>query len=222
MSDNRSAFHSQEYDEKIKRTVPYYDEFYKQIVSVVKAQISTPLSWLDVGCGTGRMAQEAFQYMAIERFVFCDNSREMLEMAKERYRDPRSEFRELSVLELKETDCFDVITAIQVLHYLQYEERITAIKNCLNALRKDGIFLYFENFRPGSEACLNLSLQRWKAYQVSQGKSPEEAEKHIKRYGKEYFPITVKEHRNILADCGFRYHEVIWLSHLQVGLMGIK
>ena len=31
MNDNQSAFNSSEYDRKIKQTLPYYDEFYKQV-----------------------------------------------------------------------------------------------------------------------------------------------------------------------------------------------
>ena len=67
-----------------------------------------------------------------------------------------------------------------------------------------------------------LYFQRWKAYQHSQGKSQEEADRHLQRYGKEYFPITIDEHIKILSDCGFRYSEIIWLSNMQVGIMGIK
>ena len=36
MSDNISAFHSREYDRKIKQTLPYYDDFYKQVIELVK------------------------------------------------------------------------------------------------------------------------------------------------------------------------------------------
>lgn len=35
MKDNNSAFKSTEYDEKIICTLPYYEQFYKQITDVV-------------------------------------------------------------------------------------------------------------------------------------------------------------------------------------------
>ena len=31
MGNNKSPFDSGEYDKKIKQTLPYYDEFYKQV-----------------------------------------------------------------------------------------------------------------------------------------------------------------------------------------------
>ena len=48
MSDNISAFDSHEYN----------------------AKTENPLCWLDVGCGTGRMADEVFGNIAVKRFVF--------------------------------------------------------------------------------------------------------------------------------------------------------
>ena len=35
MKDNISAFNATEYDGKIKCTIPYYEEFYRQVVDVV-------------------------------------------------------------------------------------------------------------------------------------------------------------------------------------------
>ncbi|MCI9488396.1 MAG: hypothetical protein HFI64_15860 [Lachnospiraceae bacterium] len=36
MSDNRSAFSASGYDRKIRQVLPYYDEFYRQVVELVK------------------------------------------------------------------------------------------------------------------------------------------------------------------------------------------
>lgn len=36
-NDNISAFGADEYDREIRRTLPYYDEFYKTVIDVVKA-----------------------------------------------------------------------------------------------------------------------------------------------------------------------------------------
>ena len=48
MGDNRSAFQSEEYDKKIKQTLPYYEDFYRQITELVKACHFKTLNWLDV------------------------------------------------------------------------------------------------------------------------------------------------------------------------------
>lgn len=220
--DNTSAFHTSEYDEKIKMTLPYYEEFYKQIIDIVKIQFNKPLRWLDAGCGTGKMAEIAFDMADIEKFTFFDNSPQMIDICKKRFKGKKADFIISSVQELNKCNSFDVITAIQVFHYLQREERISAIRKCYNALCPNGIFVTFENFAPYTEIGKMLYLQRWKLYQLLQGKSAEECDKHISRYGKDYFPISISEHLEVLNKAGFKNVEIVWVSNMQAGFLGIK
>lgn len=222
MKDNASAFNAKEYDEKIKKTLPYYEEFYEQVIDVVRVHFDRPLDWLDIGCGTGKMAEYAFKEVALKRFVFCDNSNEMLQIAKKYFNGEKSVFTSDSIADLKIDTLFDVITSIQVFHYLQKDERIEALKKCYKALTPNGLLISFENFAPSSEQGKALFLKRWKSYQIMQGKSEEEAEKHINRYGKGYFPISITEHLKAYKEAGFESVEVLWVSNMQVGLLGIK
>lgn len=119
-------------------------------------------------------------------------------------------------------DEFDVITAIQVNHYLQIEERKTALKKYYKALKENGLFISFENFSPFTEIGRIVYLEKWKRYQLEQGKSLEESKKHIERYGKDYFPITLEEQLTLMRNCGFRAVEILWLSNMQVGIWGVK
>jgi tRNA (cmo5U34)-methyltransferase len=48
------------------------------------------------------------------------------------------------------------------------------------------------------------------------------AEKHTKRFNSEYFPITVKEHLELLKETGFQTVELFWRSHVQAGFYAIK
>lgn len=222
MNDNISAFCASKYDEEIRKTLPYYEDFYKQVVDIAEIQFDRPLTWLDVGCGTGKMAEAAFRALAIKKFVFCDSSDEMIEIAKNRFPGDRSEFIFSSFLNLKETVSFDVITVIMVFHYFNREERRKAIEKCYKNLRPNGIFITFENFAPYSEAGKRLFLKRWRSYQLSQGKSAGSCDEHMGRYGERYFPISISEHLDLLRQCGFERAEVLWVSNMQVGLLGIK
>ena len=56
---------------------------------------------------------------------------------------------------------------------------------------------------------------------MEQGKSLEESNKHIERYGKEYFPISLSENMKLMKNCGFKIVEILWLSNMHVGLWGI-
>lgn len=155
-----------------------------------------------MGCGTGKMAELALKGVNISRFVLCDNSDEMLKQAQSKLYDfnSKTEFINIPVQEFSETNAFDVITAIQVNHYLNWSNRIIALENCYDALKPGGVFITFENFAPFSADGIQTSLQRWRNYQIAHGKSIKDAKNHIDRYGKEYFPITVTEHLNIMHE----------------------
>ena len=98
------------------------------------------------------------------------------------------------------TNAFDVVTAVQAFHYLSADERRKAIGKCYNALKSSGIFITFENFAPDTKIGTKLYLNRWKQYQISQGKTEQESQEHISRYGNDYFPITIDEHKKLLKD----------------------
>ena len=222
MEDNKSAFGAEEYDIKIKKTLPYYDDFFEQIIELVDVCNYKTVKWLDVGCGTGKMAERALEKFKIEQFVCCDCSEKMLEIAKNRCPFSNVEFVLANLLNISYRNEFEIITAIQVNHYLQKEERKLALQKCYEALKENGLFISFENFAPFSELGKRLYLDKWKEYQIRQGKTVTECEKHRERYGKDYFPITLTEHISLMHDCGFRVVEILWISNMQVGIWGMK
>lgn len=238
MKNHKAAFSAENYDKDILNTIPYYDEVYNQIADVVSVVfLNKAVSWLDIGCGTGKMAKVAFEQCNVEKMICTDNSSAMLEVARQKIGFSQLpgirrelpvagpvgvEFLNLPIEEINYDSQFDVITSILVNHYMTYEERRIAVRNCYHALKEKGIFITFENFAPCDEAMKNLYLKRWKKYQYSKGKSIEECEKHLSRYNTEYFPITIQEQIKILRDCGFMDAEIFWCSYMQVGIFARK
>ncbi len=222
MNDNKSAFSSTEYDRKIKQTLPYYDEFYEQVIELVKIFNHNAVRWLDIGCGTGKMGSIAFENLELERFVFRDSSDEMIKIAKERFKSSNAEFSVSDLKNLAYANEFNVITAIQVNHYLYLDERKIALQNVYEALENNGLFICFENFAPFTDLGKTVYLEKWKRYQMKKGKKLEECESHIKRYGKDYFPISISDNIELMRNCGFKAVEILWLSNMQVGLWEIK
>ena len=222
MSDNVSAFDSAEYDRKIRQTVPFYDEMVAQAADLAKTVARGPVSWLDVGCGTGKMADAALKRVETGRFVFCDVSEEMLRIARQRFAGPGREFILRDVREMTYSGEFDVVTAVMALHFLRREERLAALRKCHEALKPGGVMISFCNFAPYTGAGKAVCLERWGRYQTEQGKSPDESRAHIARYGKAYFPLTPSDELAILGESGFGTAEILWLSNMQIGVWGMK
>ncbi len=117
---------------------------------------------------------------------------------------------------------FDVVTAVQSYHYLNIETRKTAIKYCFKALNKSGIIVTFENIAMSEFRSESMSIERWKNFLASGGKTQEEIQSHINRRGTVVFPITIMQHINMLQECGFNSVDILWSSYMQAGFFAVK
>ena len=136
MTDNKSAFAVNRYDENVRKVIPFYDEIYEQIFSVIQAHCgSKPLAVLDTGCGTGTLGQMALERLNLSELVLCDPSEKMLADAREKLNDQPCEFHCVGSEKLDFENRFDVVTAIQSHHYFDRATRETAVKNCFKALK---------------------------------------------------------------------------------------
>ena len=222
MIDNRSAYNSNVYDENIVNTLPYYREFHNQITDLVKTMGFKDITWLDTGCGTGTLAARVLEEREDVRFTLCDPSEQMLERAKEKLIGRDIRFLNLQSQDLTFDSEFDVVTAVQCHHYLQPEQRRSAVQNCFRALKQNGVFVTFENVKMTTDESDRIALKRWENFLSDHLKDPEKVAHHINRRGVEVFPITIEEHIKLLRECGFKSVDVLWTSYLQAGFWAVK
>jgi len=226
--DNSTPHISSVYDIQILNTVPNYNSFHQETISMVKMSGADPKIWLDTGAGTGTLVNLCLDQFPETLFLLADPSADMLEEAKRKLKDYCAdkirflEPAETQNLTLKPEFHPDVITAIQAHHYLSDEERKKATKVCFDALNNGGIFITFENIKPFTDRGIEIGKRKWGGYQLSKGKSIEEVEKHLGRFGTEYFPVTIEEHLNLYRQCGFKAVELLWFSYMQAGFYCIK
>ncbi len=240
--DNLTSHLSSEYDLQIANTIPYYNFFHQEILNLVESMDINPKYWLDTGCGTGNLVEKALQKFQSTVFILADPSADMLNKAKEKLGDNKNvEFLEptpsqdisLSDQPSKIGDfrgaknstnfrAVDVITSIQSHHYLSEDERYKAVKSCYNNLDENGVYVTFENIRPLTVQGTEIGKEYWRKFQISRGKTVVDADNHIKRFGVEYFPITVEDHLSLLRKSGFSVVEMFWYSYMQAGFYCIK
>ncbi|CAJ0591139.1 unnamed protein product [Cylicocyclus nassatus] len=96
---------------------------------------------LDVGCGTGSIGHDILENGALE-VVGLDSSKEMIEIAKNTYKDDRHKFLQMSVLDLDLSHEFDVAVSFFVLQFMKdKEELFKAIRNIFESLKETGILV---------------------------------------------------------------------------------
>jgi tRNA (cmo5U34)-methyltransferase len=227
-TDNTTPHCASEYDESVRKTIPFYDDFHAETIDLVKTVKPDATVWLDTGCGTGSLVLKAFSDFTATLFILSDPSENMLQQARQRLAHlPQTQFLFLEPvgsedLLLNGIKPPDVITAIQSHHYLSAEIRQRATQRCFDLLAPGGMYVTFENICPNSDQGIEIGLTRWKQYQMSQGKDEKQAAEHGQRFNKAYFPIRLDQHFRLLTHCGFSVVELLWYSHLQAGFYAIK
>ncbi|MCL2141694.1 MAG: methyltransferase domain-containing protein [Methanimicrococcus sp.] len=223
MSPKKPSCFGLDYDKNIQKMLPNYIQFHQAVIDLIQTYTPSPENWLDTGCGTGNLAACLLPLFPKTTFVLADPSSEMIAATKEKIKSKDVTFVFGGSQELEfEDDTFDVITAVLSHHYLSKEERQKAVANCFRMLKKNGIFVYFEHIRPFSEKGIEIALHRWYNYQIANGRTQEEVAQHLSRLGKEYFPITVADHLDLLKQTGFDCVEILWVSFIQGGFYAIK
>lgn len=224
MNDNRTAHASSEYDGSIEKTIPFYAAIHDEVINLVSSFPTIPMKWLDTGCGTGTLLMKAKQRFPNTSFFVCDPSPEMLAIALNKLGGEAESLGAIDTASISGAweNQFDVITAIQCLHYLDAKGREDSIRRCHDLLKEDGLFLTFENTRALTAKGEEVYKNYWKHFQIDSGKDPVKAEAHILRYGVEYFPISVLDHIDLLRRIGFATVELFWYSYMQSGYLCIK
>jgi tRNA (cmo5U34)-methyltransferase len=124
--DNLTAHKASDYDQKVRQTIPFYDTIHAEVLRLVQTVKPDVRCWVDTGCGTGHLAEQALGRFPATQFILADPSEAMLQQARARFGNndntrlhilPPTGSAELLSHVAAETA--DVLTAIQCHHYMQ-------------------------------------------------------------------------------------------------------
>jgi tRNA (cmo5U34)-methyltransferase len=225
--DNSTPYKASEYDAKVRQTIPYYETIHKEVLRLVQLIKPDVNRWVDTGCGTGCLVEQALAEFPRCRFVLADPAESMLVEARKRLAAAQEWVTILPTADSAELmsrigrGTADVITAIQCHHYLPHG-RLKALQSCFEVLKPGGLIVTFEHVAPRTPEGLSIGLTGWKSFLIAQGRTEEEADKNLARYGKEFFPIKIDQHLQLLTEAGFGISELFWFSRMQAGFYAIK
>jgi len=227
--DNATSHWASEYDQNVRQAIPFYDTIHQETIGLVRTVKPHAAIWLDTGCGTGHLADQALPLFPDTQFILADPADPMLQQARQRLQrigSARVRFlppvgSEGLASQMMGLKC-QVVTGIQCHHYLHRPQREQAVRACFDVLEEGGLLVVSEHITMFTNRGVEIGLERWGRWQQNSGRSPSAVAEHLKRFNTEYFPITVDEHLALLKGVGFRTVELFWFSQMQAVFYGIK
>ena len=208
------------YDETIRRFIPGYKEGLDRIAREIAG--IRPALVLDLGAGTGALAEVMLEHDGVETVEAIDVDLEMLERARIRLKrfGSRARFRECS-FEAPLPPC-DAVAASLALHHIPAMDNKRALyENIFRVLRPGGLFVNGDVTMSGDPGEREQTYLIWAAHLVSRGIDEQRAHAHFDEWSSEdtYFPID--EELDAMRLAGF-HAECVWREPPNTILVGHK
>ena len=190
------------YDRTIRAFIPAYEEMLEWAAGAVAE--SRPARVIDLGAGTGALAQAVLQRCEGASVELIDADAEMLDQARERLAGFASRVS-YSVRSFQgPLPACDAAVASLALHHVPTLAEKREIFAALHAaLPPGGVFVNADATMPADPAARQADYETWAAHLVSCGIEEEQAWRHFQEWSGEdtYFPL--EEELAALEETGF-------------------
>jgi ubiquinone/menaquinone biosynthesis C-methylase UbiE len=200
------AINLEEYDARIRTFIPDYEEMLD--VAAHAVALRRPRIVVDLGTGTGALAERVARQVPGVTLVGIDEDAGMLRTAARRLRRRRTTFIHGSFLEAVIPAC-DAMTASFALHHVARP----AVKRALfrrahAALRRGGLIVSADCHPPDTAWLAQDGRRRWLAHLAAEyGRA--QGERYLQTWAKEDFYTSLDVEERLLRSAGF-LPAVIW------------
>jgi tRNA (cmo5U34)-methyltransferase len=131
------------YEKHMRGCVAGFTEFYKTISNPIPST-ETPLTILDLGCGTGLEIEGIFKKVPNASLTCVDVSREMLEKLKAKYASHAANIAVVNESYLTfpyELSKYDYIVSVLTMHHHEYDAKLKLYTSIRNALKNGACYI---------------------------------------------------------------------------------
>ncbi len=223
------------YDVAAPAIHPYYEKVQDEILDLLSFGAEEAFELVDIGGGSGRLAERVLEQFAGARVTVVDQSEPFLALAERRLARfaPRAAFVQSRLQdEWKEKlqAAPNVIVSTSAIHHLEPAEKRALYAKCHAALAPGGMFINGDEYRPESDAELRALLEEWSVHMsdaIAAGGIPESfratldfwKDRNINRFSEpkksgddchETLPTQI----GYLQDAGFKNVRATWAEKL--------
>ena len=191
-----------EYDAVIRTLIPHYDELIDAAGAVVGALARPAPAVVDLGTGSGALAQAILKASPKARVTGIDEDAGMLAMAEKRLKGRITVIH--GNFETTTIPRCDVISASFALHHIRTSRRKAALyRRAFSALKRGGLLVSADCCLASAAALQRRDRANWLAH-LRQDCSPAKAEGYLKAWAKEDVYFTLEQEMDLLRRAGFK------------------
>ncbi len=200
------------FDDMLSRSVPFYDEVRKLVISLILAEQEEGKKVLDLGSSTAKFLLDLHSKMDTGmKLKGLDNSQAMLDRAEQKCQAFGANIElELADMLSYEYHEEDVIVANYTLQFIRPMQRVELIKKLYNGLKDDGIFIFSEKVVFKDKKLDKDLIDVYYDYKKEQGYSEYEIAQKREALENVLIPFTIEENIQMCKDVGFRSVDTIF------------
>ena len=215
---------AQDFDRIILTLIPDYLRMVASVIAAIPFDSTAAIRVIDLGCGTGTLAQEVLKAFPNAHVTCLDVAENMIRMARNKlacYRHVRYIVDDFNVFD--SDGHYDAVVSSLALHHLATDEDKQRFYRRIYAALNDGGVFYNADVVLGSNDFLQaVYMHEWRAFMSHEVSEVEIEGKWIPKYYAEDRPAKLVEQLSWLAEVGFVYVDVLWKHYNFAVYGGVK
>jgi tRNA (cmo5U34)-methyltransferase len=212
---------AREFDRIIVTLIPDYPRMVEALVVAIPFESSAPIRVIDLGCGTGTVAERVLRSFPNAQVTCLDLAENMIAMARAKlgnHSDVHYVARDFNNFRIDGN--YDVVVSSLALHHLvTNDDKRQFYRRIYGSLRSGGVFYNADLVLGSSDFLQAAYMQQWRIF-MGRNVSREEIEgKWIPKYEAEDHPAKLTDQLAWLAEIGFADVDVIW-KHYNFAVYG--
>ena len=200
------------FDDMVSRSVPFYDEVRKLVISLILTQQQEGKKVLDLGSSTAKFLLDLHSQMDVKMHLKgLDNSQAMLDRAAQKCLAFGAD------IELEMADMLsyayadeDIIVANYTLQFIRPMQRLELVKRLYDGLKEGGVFIFSEKVVFEDKKLDKELIDIYYAYKKEQGYSSYEIAQKREALENILIPFTIKENIQMCLDAGFKQVDTVF------------
>ena len=211
---------SNDYDDRIRKIVPRYDEMLCALVGSAALKEGEALRALDIGCGTGAASSLLLKAHPKIELTCLDMTESMLDLARRRLADQDARFVLADVHDFEPDGPYDAVISSLALHHVVTDaDKRTLYRKIFSALAPGGSFYNADIVLGSDDSIQEIYMMRWKEHMYRSFSAEEVDVVNVPRYLREDNPPKLMDHLRWLEEAGFGAVDVIW-EHYNFAVCG--